>query len=137
MFMWNEIITLLIVAIVLTTLKGVDFDLLRCSVIKKCVEVKEASQKRSSKKDTSDKPQRSSHRKSSEGSKICAFDLLASIADKLSQESESSTSITSPEQKDQITLSKESPHSGNDSGLEHVSDVKTNVKLEPCEIVDY
>lgn len=38
MFMWNEIITLLIVAIVLTTLKGVDFDLLRCSVIKKCVE---------------------------------------------------------------------------------------------------
>ncbi|XP_023732053.1 uncharacterized protein LOC111879848 isoform X2 [Lactuca sativa] len=73
--------------------------------------VKEASQKRSSKKDTSDKPQRSSHRKSSEGSKICAFDLLASIADKLSQESESSTSITSPEQKDQITLSKESPHS--------------------------
>ncbi|CAI9302784.1 unnamed protein product [Lactuca saligna] len=76
---------------------------------------------------------RNSHRKSSEGSKICAFDLLASIADKLLQESESSTSITSPEQKDQITLHKESPHSDNDSGLEHVSDVKTNVKLEPCE----
>ncbi|CAH1445304.1 unnamed protein product [Lactuca virosa] len=76
---------------------------------------------------------RSSHRKSSEGSKICAFDLLASIADKLLQESESSTSSTSPEQKDQITLPKESQHSDNDSGLEHVSDVKTNVKLEPCE----
>ena len=64
---------------------------------------------------------------------FCFFDLLASIADKLSQESESSTSITSPEQKDQITLHKESPHSDNDSSVEHVSDVKTNVKFEPCK----
>lgn len=82
---------------------------------------------------------RISHGKSSEGSKISPFDLLAAIADQLLQESESSTSSTSPEQKDQITLPKESPQSDNDSGLEHVSDVKTsgflnnNVKLEPCE----
>ncbi|KAI3757954.1 hypothetical protein L6452_05499 [Arctium lappa] len=111
---------------------------------------------------------RSSIRKSSEGGKICAFDLLAAVADKLLQESESSTSCITPERKEQISVdpkdfvkqevpevtestnlkwnleppTNKSPQSDDDSGLEHVSDVKTsgvfkkvanNVKLEPSE----
>ncbi|KVI06954.1 telomere repeat-binding protein 3-like [Cynara cardunculus var. scolymus] len=110
---------------------------------------------------------RSSIRKLSEG-KLCAFDLLAAVADKLLQESESSTSSITPERKGQISVNAKdfvkqeepevtestnlewnlepptikSPESDDDSGLEHVSDVRTsgflkkvgnNVKLEPSE----
>ena len=48
------------------------------------------------------------HGKSSERDAICAFELLAEVADKLLQESESSTSSTGSEGKEQITIPKES-----------------------------
>lgn len=99
---------------------------------------------------------RNAHMKSSEGRKLCAFELLADVADRLLQESESSTLSTGQEEKEQIavpivkqeepevkvTSRKESPESDSNSGLEHVSEVKTsdflmkfgsNVKLEPSE----
>ncbi|KAI7725401.1 hypothetical protein M8C21_033820 [Ambrosia artemisiifolia] len=118
---------------------------------------------------------RRSHKRSSDGSKLCAFELLAAAADKLLQESESSTSSISQEPKEQAAfpivkqeelkvkgndvkseivdhgssaeskcdlerkldrLLKQSLESDNDSGLEHVPEVRivknvgNNVKLE-------
>ncbi|KAF5790271.1 putative transcription factor MYB-HB-like family [Helianthus annuus] len=106
---------------------------------------------------------KSPHKRSSDGSKLCAFELLAAVADKLLQESESSTSSIGQEPKEQATFPivkredievkvndvksnhfdhgsstesesnltlkldpplKSSPESGNDSGLEHVSEVR-------------
>nr|XP_043618087.1 telomere repeat-binding protein 3-like [Erigeron canadensis] len=86
-------------------------------------------------------------RTSSEGSKLSAFELLADVASKLLQESESSTSSIGQEWKGEINVKKEepevnvnvkeSPESDYDSGLEHVSDivkkVGSSVKLEPFE----
>ncbi|KAI3748752.1 hypothetical protein L6452_12048 [Arctium lappa] len=50
---------------------------------------------------------RNSHKKSSEGSEICPFELLAAVAGKLLQESESSASSTGPEGKEQISIPKD------------------------------
>ncbi|KAJ0705100.1 putative transcription factor MYB-HB-like family [Helianthus annuus] len=50
---------------------------------------------------------RISHKKSSAGSEICPFELLAAVAGKLLQESESSVSSTGPERKEQITVHEE------------------------------
>lgn len=50
---------------------------------------------------------RGSHRKSEEGSPICAFELLAAVAGKLLQESESSVSCTAAEGDEQLPLLKE------------------------------
>lgn len=59
---------------------------------------------------------RNSHKKSSSGSEICAFELLAAVAGKLLQESEGSASSTGPDQKEQIDFPKD------------------NVKQEPLEV---
>ncbi|KAF5770914.1 putative transcription factor MYB-HB-like family [Helianthus annuus] len=50
---------------------------------------------------------RISHKKSSAGSEICPFELLAAVAGKLLQESETSVSSTGPERKEQITVHEE------------------------------
>ncbi|KAK1409454.1 hypothetical protein QVD17_35980 [Tagetes erecta] len=50
---------------------------------------------------------RISHKKSSAGSDICPFELLATVAGKLLQESGSSASSTSPERKEQIIIPEE------------------------------
>ncbi|KAI7756559.1 hypothetical protein M8C21_009869 [Ambrosia artemisiifolia] len=50
---------------------------------------------------------RISRKKSSAGSEICPFELLAAVAGKLLQESESSVSSTGPERKEQITVPEE------------------------------
>ncbi|KAJ0558379.1 putative Ubiquitin-like domain superfamily [Helianthus annuus] len=88
---------------------------------------------------------RNSHKKSSAGSELCPFELLAAVAGKLLQESESSVSSTGPESKEHIITPKgccgenefvpkpsnlalkiesplkDSPQSDSDSGLEHAS----------------
>lgn len=51
---------------------------------------------------------RNSQKKSSEGSEICPFELLAAVAGKLLQESESSASSIGPEGKEQISIPKDS-----------------------------
>ncbi|KAJ0564320.1 putative transcription factor MYB-HB-like family [Helianthus annuus] len=51
---------------------------------------------------------RNSHKKSSAGSELCPFELLAAVAGKLLQESESSVSSTGPESKEHIITPKES-----------------------------
>lgn len=50
---------------------------------------------------------RNSHKKSSAGSEICPFELLAAVAGKLLQESEGSASSTGPQQKEEIIISKD------------------------------
>ncbi|KAJ0657807.1 putative transcription factor MYB-HB-like family [Helianthus annuus] len=50
---------------------------------------------------------RISHKRSSAGSEICPFELLAAVAGKLLQESESSVSSTGPERKEQIIVHEE------------------------------
>ncbi|XP_076914533.1 telomere repeat-binding protein 4-like isoform X2 [Bidens hawaiensis] len=59
---------------------------------------------------------RTPHKKSSAGSEICPFELLAAVAGKLLQESESSVSSTAPETK------------------EHISIIKDGVKQEPVDV---
>ncbi|XP_076882380.1 telomere repeat-binding protein 4-like isoform X2 [Bidens hawaiensis] len=59
---------------------------------------------------------RTPHKKSSAGSEICPFELLAAVAGKLLQESESSVSSTGPDSK------------------EHISIIKDGVKQEPLEV---
>ncbi|KAI3734887.1 hypothetical protein L6452_14367 [Arctium lappa] len=70
---------------------------------------------------------RSLHRKSSERDEICAFELLAEVADKLLQESESSTSSTGSEGKEPITIPKE--------GVKH-EPLEVNVKPVRSELHD-
>ncbi|KAI7726328.1 hypothetical protein M8C21_011204 [Ambrosia artemisiifolia] len=85
---------------------------------------------------------RSSHKRSSDGSKLCAFELLAAVADKLLQESESSTSSISQEPKEQaafpIVKQEELEVKGNDVKSEIVdhgssAESKSNLarKLDP------
>ncbi|XP_076905985.1 telomere repeat-binding protein 4-like [Bidens hawaiensis] len=59
---------------------------------------------------------RTPHKKSSAGSEICPFELLAAVAGKLLQESESSVSSTGPETKEQISI------------------IKDGVKKEPVDV---
>ncbi|XP_071713629.1 telomere repeat-binding protein 3-like [Rutidosis leptorrhynchoides] len=81
---------------------------------------------------------------SSENGNLCAFELLADVAEKLLQETESSTSsvnvpiVKQEESEVKVKVNPmESLESDNDSGLEHVSDfvkkAESNVKLEGYE----
>ncbi|KAJ9553396.1 LOW QUALITY PROTEIN: hypothetical protein OSB04_017441 [Centaurea solstitialis] len=70
---------------------------------------------------------RSLHSRSSERDAICAFELLAEVADKLLQESESSTSSTGSEGKEPISVPKE--------GLKHEA-FEVNVKPVRSELHD-
>ncbi|XP_024991492.1 telomere repeat-binding protein 4-like isoform X3 [Cynara cardunculus var. scolymus] len=70
---------------------------------------------------------RSLHSKSSERDEICAFELLAEVADKLLQESESSTSSTGSEGKEQISIPKE--------GIKH-EPLEVNLKPVRSELHD-
>ncbi|GKA11054.1 homeodomain-like protein [Tanacetum coccineum] len=68
---------------------------------------------------------RVSNKKSSAGSEICPFELLAAVAGKLLQESESSTSSTGQDIKEQVSVSKDS-----------VKKEPLDVKLKPLRL-DY
>ncbi|KVI09828.1 telomere repeat-binding protein 2 [Cynara cardunculus var. scolymus] len=63
------------------------------------------------------------HKKSSEGSEICPFELLAAVAGKLLEESESSASSTGSEGKEQISIPKDG-----------VKQEPLDVKLKPLRL---